>query len=71
MDNVWTYFVALPEGIAEMVAPCADGYAIYIDIRLTWEKRIAAFRHALAHIEAGDFDGGSVQGIEHHAHNGR
>ena len=70
MDDIWTYFVALPDGIAEMVTPCADGYTVYINEKLGWEQRIAAFRHALSHIEHMDFEKANIQEIESSAHEG-
>lgn len=60
--------VRLPPGINEIVLPCVGGYTIYIDSSLTYEQREDAYRHALWHIEHGDFEKCDVQEIEHDAH---
>lgn len=69
MDNIFTYFVKLPEGIDEVVMPCLDGYTIYIDESLCGEQRIKAYNHALHHINNHDFEKHDVQLIEAEAHN--
>lgn len=66
--EIYTYYTKLPPGVAEMVTPCFGGYTIYIDNTLTFEGRMRAFRHALYHIEHGDFDRDDVQQIEAEAH---
>lgn len=68
MDNIYVYFVNLPPGINEAVLPCLEGYTIYIDSRLTWEKRQQVYNHALGHIKNGDFEKCNVQEIEYDAH---
>lgn len=68
MDDIWIYFISLPDGIAEMVTPCADGYTVYINERLGEEQRITAFKHALKHIENMDFEKHDVQNIETNTH---
>ena len=70
MDNIYVYFVHLPNGINEIVVPCADGNTIYIEITLDREGRLEAYRHALKHILGNDFQKTDVQGIELAAHNG-
>lgn len=73
-EDVFVYFVKLPEGIDECVTPCADGnYTVYIDERLTDEERRQAYGHALKHIRYGHFDADctlSVQEMEYEAHYG-
>jgi hypothetical protein len=54
MDNIYTYFVPLPDGVNEMVTPCADGYTVYIDVHLDKEHRIDAYNHAIRHVTSGD-----------------
>lgn len=66
--EIYTYYTELPSGVAEMVTPCFGGYTVYIDSTLTFEGRMKAFRHALHHIEHGDFDKDNVQSIEAEAH---
>ena len=54
MDRIFVYLVKLPDGMAEAVAPCLEGYTIYIDERLTSEMMTMAYDHAMYHIENGD-----------------
>lgn len=68
MDNIYTYFVRLPEGINEVVMPCLDGYTVYIDSSLSDERKIKAYNHALLHIVNRDFEKADVQEIEATAH---
>lgn len=68
MNDVFTYFVPLPNGINEMAAPCPDGYTIYIDVRLDRQQREKAYEHALRHILSGDFERLDAQEIEENAH---
>ena len=59
MADGYVYFVKFPEGIKEAVMPCAEGYTIYIDERLSDEMRLRVYQHALEHIRRGDCSGGS------------
>lgn len=68
MADTYVYYVALPEGVNEMVVPCLSGYTIYIDKNLTFEERQDAYKHALAHVLDNDFDKSDVQTIEAYAH---
>ena len=70
MVNIYTYIVDLPTDTHEMVAPCADGYTIYLRAGDTREMQLRAYRHALVHVLQGDFDKGDVQSIETEAHGG-
>ena len=65
MDDIYTYIVSLPVGVNEVVMPCADGYTVYISDRLDTDSRIRVYRHAVAHIENGDFAKSNVQEIEY------
>lgn len=67
-DNIYTYITTLPSGINEMVAPCYDGYTIYIDARLDADSRMTAYNHAIFHIVNTDFQRTDVQNIEYVAH---
>lgn len=67
-DDVFVYMVDLPDGINEMVTPCATGYTIYIDDKLSPEGRRDAYRHALYHITNHDFEKSDVNSIEIEAH---
>lgn len=55
-NNIYHYVVPLPEGINEAVMSGIDGYTVYTSDRLDDEGRLEAFRHALKHIENGDFE---------------
>lgn len=69
MDEIFTYLADLPDGIDEMITPCADGYTIYLDSRLGHAERVAAYQHALRHIEEQDFYSGCpADQIEARAH---
>lgn len=69
MDDVYVYFVQLPNGVSEMILPCLDGgYTIYIDPRLSYQGRVKAYLHALRHIENCDWSKEDVQQIEEEAH---
>ena len=68
MDNIFTYFVKLPDGIDEVVMPCLDGYTVYIDVNLSESQQIKAYTHALHHIRNNDFERPDVQEIESEAH---
>ena len=56
MDNIYTYFVPLPNNINEMIKPCYDGYTVYISNRIDHDKQVKAYNHALEHIKNADFD---------------
>lgn len=64
MDDIYVYYVPLPEGIDEAVLPCFDGYTIYIDSQLSNIEMERAYKHALEHIENNDFEKSDVTEIE-------
>ena len=68
MDDIFVYFIKLPEGVNEMVMPCFTGYTVYIDERLSDQKKLEAYNHAMWHIKNHDFEKADVQEIEHEAH---
>ena len=68
MADIFTYLAPLPSGVREIVAPCADGYTVYLDESLTLEGQMEAYRHALYHIEHEDFSKDNIQSIELEAH---
>lgn len=68
MDDIYTYLIPLPPGINEVVLPCLGGYTVYIDSRLSQEKQIRSYQHALGHIVNQDFEKTDVQEIEKDAH---
>lgn len=67
-DDLFIYYVKLPNNINEMVTPCIGGYTIYIDERLDKTSRIKAYMHAIKHIINNDFEKDDVQEIENTAH---
>ncbi len=59
----------LPATISAYVIANADtSYTIVLNARLTWERRIQAYRHEMKHIEHGDYERHSADLIELHAH---
>ena len=69
MADVYTYLVPLPSGVREMVTPCADGdYTVYINDGISSDERMAAYDHAMKHINGEDFEKCDVQDIESDAH---
>ena len=71
MDDIFVYFVDLPNNINEMVTPCADGYTVYINARIGRENALRAFEHAVGHILHNDFEKANVGEIEAIAHEAR
>jgi hypothetical protein len=67
-EDIYVYVVELPPTIREAVTPCAGGYTVYINRRLTHERQMEAYRHALTHIDDKDFLKSDVQAIEAAAH---
>ena len=71
-DNIYLYLTRLPgTSIREAVLPCADGYTVYLDDRLTLEQQQEAYAHALFHIKNRDFEKTDVNEIERIAHERR
>ena len=70
-DSVFVYIVDLPESIPEMVVPCEDGYCVYLNARLSYQRQLEAYLHAVnGHIKNNDFEKTDVQQIEMEAHYG-
>lgn len=63
-DDIYVYIVDLPRHVDEIVTPCVGGFTVYLASRLDEKHRLEAYRHALKHIEDGDFDRDNVQYIE-------
>ena len=55
-NDIYLYFVRLPDGIDECVISCCGGYTIYIDSRLSDKQKREAYEHAMKHINYGHFD---------------
>ena len=61
--------VNLPTSISAYVASNPDAtYTIFLNSRLTWERRMQAYQHELEHIKNGDYERRSADMIELHAH---
>ena len=69
MLDIYLYCVDIPGNVEEMVMPCADGYTVYIDIKLSYEQRLDALSHALEHISNDDWNSGEtadyIEGVRH------
>lgn len=70
MDDIFVYLVDLPPKIAEMIAPCENGFTVYLNSRLSYQDRVKAYMHALKHVERNDWNKDNVQMIEKEAHDG-
>lgn len=55
-EDVFVYYASMPNTIDEMVLSGPDGYSVYINSNLTYEKQRHAYLHALGHIERGDIE---------------
>lgn len=69
MDKIYVYLIDLPTKVHEMVTPCADGYTIYINAKLSQEGQQEAYDHAMWHIDNRDFEKEDVQAVESVAFN--
>ncbi|MCH5271613.1 MAG: hypothetical protein J1E83_12830 [Lachnospiraceae bacterium] len=58
--------VLIPE---QIVKNKDDSYTIFLNARLSREKQLEAYLHALQHIEDGDFEKEDVDYVELSAHN--
>lgn len=71
VDYINVQIINMDVMIPEQVTQNLDGgYTIFLNARHTQENRALAYKHALEHIERGDFDldYGNVQEIEATAH---
>ena len=55
-DDVFVYYVPFPDGVHSVCTPCADGYNIYINDKLSSEEAQAAYIHELVHINMGHLE---------------
>lgn len=68
-NNVIVVYLALPDGINEVLTPNGDGtYTIFISTQICEEKQRNAYAHALCHIRNNDFEKNDVNAIENDAH---
>lgn len=64
-NELMVVYIALPEGVDEMVTPNPDGtHTVFISTSLCEEKQRMAFDHAVSHICRQDFEKEDVQEIE-------
>lgn len=67
MVDVFIYIVDIP--VSEMVVPCLEGYTVYIDVKLSYEEQLDAYRHAMKHINGDDWGSDlpadEIEGIRH------
>lgn len=70
MDDIYVYCVDLPPEVHEMVAPCADGYTVYVSTRDTRERQMESYQHAIRHVQRQDHEKDDVQEAEMQAHGG-
>ena len=68
VTNIWYYIRPLPAGVNEVVFPDPDGWTIWISDRLDAVEVRNAYRHALEHINNGDFDRSDADQIERDRH---
>ena len=61
--------INLPTTISAYVASNPDAtYTIFLNSRLTWERRMQAYQHEMEHIRNGDYERSSADLIEFRAH---
>lgn len=59
----------MPTSVAAYVTSNADAtYTIFLNARLTWERRLDAYQHELRHIQNGDYERHSADMIEMYSH---
>lgn len=69
MNDIYVYIIDMPTKSSEVVAPCLDGYTIYLNARLSRLQQEEALRHAMRHIENNDFESEEdISTIELRAH---
>lgn len=70
MDDIFVHYIDMPTTIAETVTENADGsYSIFLNSRMSQDRLIKAYEHALEHIRRDDFHSTKdIQQIEAEAH---
>lgn len=67
--NINTQVIDMDNYVCEqVVANADDSYTIFINARLSHERQLLAYAHALRHIQNGDFEKNSADEIEEEAH---
>lgn len=71
-EDIFIQLANFPTTTKEAITPNEDGsYTIFINARLSNEEQLKSYKHALKHIQNGDFDKTDVQKIEYSAHQER
>ena len=71
MEDLNVQLIDMDVMIPEQVVKNSDGsYTVFLNARLSHDRLIEAYRHALAHIDNEDFRKEDVQVIELEAHSG-
>lgn len=69
MKDINTFLVNMDVLVSEQVVENSDGsYSIFLNSRLTHERQLESYKHALNHINNNDFEKSDVQKIEKDAH---
>ena len=69
MPDVNVFLVNFPCSGEEMIVPNEDSsYTVIINARLSHEKQLEAYCHAMKHIQNNDFEKDDVQNIESNTH---
>ena len=67
MDDVFVYIIDINGKTNEMITPCADGYTVYIDDKLSPQGKLDAYLHAVKHLDDFGSDA-SADELEQKAH---
>lgn len=69
-EDIFVHLINMPGSTNEAVTTNEDGsYSIFINAKLSNDKQLKAYEHALKHIQEEDFSKDDVQIIEAQAHN--
>ena len=73
MDDIFTYLMDMPTTISGYTVRDRNGdYNVFLNSRLSYERRAIAYKHEVEHIQEGDFyKTESADLIEIHAHKKR
>lgn len=69
MDGIYTQVIDMDTSITEQVIKNSDDtYTIFLNARLSWERIMLGYYHALKHIQNEDFDKQNADDIEYKTH---
>ena len=67
--DVNTFLIDMDVLVPEQIVQNSDGsYSIFINSRLSYDRQVEAFKHALKHIDNSDFEKSNADSIELEAH---